>query len=67
MTDPVLFGRYIGEIARKASKILREEAISQWLTMPIPEFDNLTVMEYVWKYGESGRNRVIQLLENLMD
>jgi len=67
MTDSLLFGRYIGEIAEKCSHIFKNEAVPLWFTRPIPDFDNLTVIEYVWKHGEAGRNRVMQRLEDLTD
>ena len=67
MIDSVIFGGYIGEIAEKASKIFKKEAVPQWFIRPIPALDNLTVIEYVWKFGESGRDRVIQILDDLTD
>ena len=65
MDDPVLFGNYIGEIVQAASRILKKEAISGWLVKPVSALDNMSVIEFVWKFGESGRDRVIQVLHNL--
>lgn len=66
MNDPVLFGKYIGEVVEVLKTYLINNRIPQWLARSMPGLGGQTPLEHIWENGERGKNNVIELIQKAM-
>lgn len=65
MTDPRLFGKYLGEVVLKAKEVMKDRDIPYFLQYKNKPLNNSSPIETIWHYGSTGRDQVLALLEEV--